>query len=66
MSFDINGILIHNVGLSINYLGVYLIVCNNMLTIDVEDRIRKFNMVAYDVLLNTSDLNEVTKIWINF
>ena len=32
-----------------------------MLTIDVEGRIRKFNMAAYDVLLNTSDLNEVIK-----
>ena len=32
-----------------------------MLTIDVEDRILKFNMAAYDVLLNTSDLNEVIK-----
>ena len=29
-----------------------------MLTIDVEDRIRKFNMAAYDVLLNTSKLIE--------
>ena len=32
-----------------------------MLTIDVEYRIRKFNMAAYDVLLNTSDLNEVIR-----
>ena len=30
-----------------------------MLTIDVEDRIRKFKMVVYDVLLNTSILSEV-------
>ena len=36
-------------------------MCNKVLTIDVEDRIRKFNMVAYDVLLNTSDLNEVIR-----
>ena len=35
-----------NVGLRIKYLGVNLIVCNNVLTIDVEDRIRKFNMAA--------------------
>ena len=40
MSFDINGIVIHNVGTSIKYLGVNFIVCNHMLTIDVEDRIR--------------------------
>ena len=32
-----------------------------MLTIYVEVRIRKFNMAAYDVLLNTSDLNEVIR-----
>ena len=31
-------------------VGVNLIVYNNVLTIDVEDRIRKFNMAAYDVL----------------
>ena len=36
-------------------------VCNNVLTIDVKDRIRTFNMAAYDVLLNTSDLNEVIR-----
>ena len=29
-----------------------------MLTIDVEDRIRKFNMAANDILLHTSDLRE--------
>ena len=29
-----------------------------MLTIDVEDRIRQFNMAADDVLLNTSKLIE--------
>ena len=32
-----------------------------MLTIDVEDRIHKFNMTAYDVLLHISDLNEVIR-----
>ena len=61
MSFDINGVAIQNVGLSIKYLGVNLIVCNNVFTIDVEERICKFNMAAYDVLLNTSDLNEVIR-----
>ena len=33
-----------------------------MLTIDVEERIRKVNLLAYDVLLNTSDLSEVIRI----
>ena len=32
-----------------------------MLTIDVEDRIRKFNMAANDILLHTSDLREGIK-----
>ena len=61
VSFDINGVTIPNVGLSIKYLGVNLTVCNNVLTFDVEDRIRKFNMAAYYVLLKTSDLNEVRR-----
>ena len=42
--FDINGVETQNVGLSIKYLGVNLILCNNVLTIDVEDRIRKFKI----------------------
>ena len=50
VSFDINGIAIQNVGLSIKYLGVCLIVCNNVLTIDVVDRICKFYMTAYDFI----------------
>ena len=58
MSFDVNDIAIQNVGSNIKYLGVHLLVCNNMLTIDVEDRIRKFNndrcFIEY-----YSDLNEV-------
>ena len=61
MSFDINGVAIQNASLSIKYLDVNLIVCNNLLAIDVEDRIRKFNMATYDILLNTSDLNEVIR-----
>ena len=61
VSFDINGVAKQNVGLSVKYLGVNLIVCNNVLTIDVKDRIRKFNMAAYDVLLNISNLNEVIR-----
>ena len=36
-------------------------MCNNVLTIDVEDRKRKFNMAAYDILLNSSDLNKVIR-----
>ena len=36
-----------------------------MLTIDVEDKIRKCNMAAYDVLLNTGNLNEVIRCELN-
>ena len=52
MSFVTNSIVIQNVGSSIKYLG-FNFVCNNMLTIDVEDKIHKFNLTTYDVLLNT-------------
>ena len=38
--------MIQNVDLSIKYLGVNLIMCNNMVAINAEDRIRKFNMAA--------------------
>ena len=58
---NINGIVIQNIGLSIKYLSVNLIVCYNMLTIDVQDRIHKFNMAVYDVLLNTSNLNKIIR-----
>ena len=60
MSFDINGAVIQNIGLSVKYLSVDLIVCNNVFTICVEYRIRKFNMSTY-VLLNTSDSSEVIR-----
>ena len=32
-----------------------------LLTLDVGDRIRKFNISAYDVLLNSADLTEVVR-----
>ena len=60
VSFDINGAVIQNVGFSVKYFSVDLIVYNNVLTIDVEYRIRKFNMSTY-VLLNASDSNEVIR-----
>ena len=31
----------------------------NMLTINVNDLIKKFNVAAYDMLLNTTDLSDV-------
>ena len=33
----------------------------NILTINVGDKIKKFNMSAYNVLINTKDLSEVLK-----
>ena len=50
VSFNINGYVIQNVGSSIKYLGVDLFMNNNMLTIDVDNRIIKFNVSAYDIL----------------
>ena len=32
-----------------------------ILTLDVDERLRKFNAVAFDVLLNTSDLSEIVR-----
>ena len=46
---------------SIAYLGVKLVMKKNILTIDVDDRIKKLNMSAYNVLINTKDLSEVLK-----
>jgi hypothetical protein len=41
------------------YLGVRLIMRRGKLVVDVNDRIRKFNNCAYDVLVNAKGLNEV-------
>ena len=46
---------------SINNQGVNLIVRGKMLKLDVDERIRKFNAAAFDVLLNTSDLSEIVR-----
>ena len=46
---------------SIKYLGVNLIVRGKMLTLDVDEIIRKFNAATFDVLLNTSDLSELNR-----
>ena len=46
---------------SIKYLGVNLIVRGKMLTLDVDERIRKFNAATFDVLLNTSDLSKIVR-----
>ena len=60
VSFNLNGVEIVN-DHSIAYLGVKLIMKKSILTIDVDDRIKKFNMSAYSVLINTKDLSEVLK-----
>ena len=38
-----------------------LVINRKELTIDIDDRIKKFDAVAYDVLLNTSDLSETIR-----
>ena len=55
----LNNDVIENSGNSIRYLGVNLIVKRGLLIVDVNDRIRKFNAWAYDVLINSADLSEV-------
>ena len=34
-----------------------LVISRKELTKDIDDRIKKFNVAAYDVLLNSSDLS---------
>ena len=60
VSFNLNGVTIVNDN-SIAYLGVKLVMKKIILTIDVDDKIKKFNMSAYNALINTKDLSEVLK-----
>jgi hypothetical protein len=59
--FYMNDVVIKKVDKSIKYLGVNLIMRRCQLTIDIHERIRKFNIAAYDVLLHSSDLSEVVR-----
>ena len=61
VNFLLNDDEMENSGNSIRYLGVNLIVQRDLLTVDVNDRIRKFNALAYDVLMNSADLSEVVR-----
>ena len=61
VQFDLNGIKLENVDNGIRYLGVNLVINRKELTIDIDDRIKKFNAAAYDVLLNSSDLSETIR-----
>ena len=58
VSFTLNGMTIVNDN-SIAYLEVKLVMKTNILTIGVDDRIKKFNISAYNVLINTKDLSDV-------
>ena len=58
VQFDLNGIKLENVVNGIKYLGVNLVINRKELTKDIDDRIKKFNAAAYDILLNSSDLSE--------
>ena len=51
--------MIQNVGSSMKHLSINLIAFNNMLTSNVE--VSKLDMAVYDILLNTSELNEVIR-----
>ena len=54
----LNGVTIVNDN-SIAYLGVKFVMKKNILAIDVDDKIKTFNMSANNVLINTKDLSEV-------
>ena len=57
----LNNDVIENSGTSIRYLGINLIVKRDLLTVDVTDKIRKFNTTANDVLMNSADLSQVVR-----
>ena len=61
VQFDLNGIKLENVVNGIRYLGVNLVISGKELTLDIDDRMKKFNAAAYDVLLNSSDLSETIR-----
>ena len=61
VDFEINGVILENTGDSIKYIGDNLTMRKGLLTLDVGDRIRKFKISAYDVLLNSADLTEVVR-----
>ena len=61
VQFDLNGIKLENVVNGIRYLGVNLVINRKELSIDIDDRIKKFNAAAYDVLLNSSDVSETIR-----
>ena len=58
VQFDLNGIKLKNFVNGIMYLGVNIVISRKKLTIDIDDRIKKFNVAAYDVLHNSYDLYE--------
>ena len=61
VQFDLNGIKLENFVNSIRYLRVNLVINRKALTINIDDRIKKFNAAAYNVLLNSSDLSETIR-----
>ena len=61
VDFEVNGVTLENTGDSIKYLGVNLRMHKGLITLDVGDRIKKFNISAYDVLLNSADLTVVVR-----
>ena len=56
VQYDWNGIKLENFVNGIRYLGVNLVINRTELTKDIDDKIKKFNAAAYDILLNFSDL----------
>jgi hypothetical protein len=61
VSFSLNSNIVEHELESVMYLGVKLKMKHGCLIVDVNDRIKKFNSSAYDVLLNSSDLSEVVR-----
>ena len=61
VQFYLNSLKLENVVNGIRYIGVNLVINRKELTIDIYDRVKKFNATACDVLLNSYDLSETIR-----
>ena len=58
--FEIDGTILESSGILIKYLGAELIMYTNRLTMNANNRNRKFNFAAY-VLLKMTDPSDLVK-----
>ena len=61
MIFVLNDIILENASKIIKFLGVGYLIKRVLLTMDINDRIIKLNVVCCNIILNFEDLSEVIK-----